>query len=228
MTAPFHFPTEYGKLGNWPGSIGPVEAQTIFIEASKMPAGSQLVELGFDGGRTTVALHWAANIAGAHVTSIGVANDQTGLWFRRAQTAFKFKNVTGHESLAPMPCDLIVINPSVSMDLPSVRQWVSMLRKDGIVIRIGARENLGPEFKELAAMQTLAVYQKLYATGGVIKRAIDNVVADLSAPSVVDKNRGPKVRSIRGGKERVRDGNSSDTAVHDAVEPDKGPELLPS
>ena len=212
MGAPFHFPTEYGKLGNWPGSLGAVQAQTLLMEAVTHGRDERFVELGFDGGRTTIVLSWAAREVGARVDSTAVRHDETGLWFRRAHVVFKMsERVQGHEALAPFPADLIVINPSVPISLNEVGEWLRLANNGASIVRIGPDDvgELGT-FKRTITSPGVNVWKKL-TDGGAMERAIENVVSEFSENKRVhlDSNQHAKIRSLRGGKERIRVGGGA-------------------
>lgn len=233
MSKPFHLPSEFGKLGNWLGSLNFNQAQTILIEASQRPQGAKFVELGFDGGRSTVVLNWAASQVGASIDVVSVTDPEASLWFKRAVLLFKMdrKLVVGHMDLAPKPCDLLLINPGVARVLPAVFDWLRLVDLGGVVISVG--EPLGaPEggFKRVVQQPGLEVYHREQNTERIINRAIDSVVKEFSkkGDGPLDNNQRAKLHGLRGGKKRDGEGNGADTKVHAPVEPDQGSELLPS
>lgn len=237
MSAPFHFPTEYGRMGNWPGSIGPNQAQALLIEAVTHKAGAKFVELGFDGGRTTIALNWAIrDLADAHLFVAPVMNDETGLWFRRAQILHRMdsEKVTGHETLEPFSADLIVMNPA----MPFAHRWVELAPAGASIAIIGKERGDATGMQEVLSQPGITIWKKLAGPSHAIERAISSVVDEFSENKpgggfegktvLLDSNHRAKIHSLRRGKERPRDGDSADTKVHAPVDADQGSELLSS
>ncbi len=226
MSAPFHFPSEYGRIGNWPGSIGPNQAQALFVEAMTHKKGAKFVELGFDGGRTTVVLNWAArDIEDSHIYCLAVANDETGLWFRRTQILHKLK-ASGHESLEPFACDMLVLNSSASLAMPVVNDWLRATASGAVVVRLGNHEEIGKDFTESLRAPGVTIWRKnAVIPSHVFNKAIDNVVASIKS---VDKNPNFKVRSLHKRDERHRNTDGTGAELHAPVDADQGSKLLSS
>jgi len=223
MSAPFHFPSEYGKIGNWPGSLGPNQAQALFMEAVTHKKGAIFVELGFDGGRTTIVLNWAAReIEDAKIFSASVKQDETGLWFRRAQVVFKMACAVGQELLKPFPADMLVMNPSMPFD----HEWIDIAPVGASIIRIGEAPPAVNALKEIVRAPGITIWHKLVEPKHVINRAIDTVVSEFTASSPMDKNTRAKIHSLRDRKERPRNRDGTDTELHDPVAADQGDKLL--
>lgn len=230
MSAPFHFPTEYGKVGNWPGSLGPMEAQALLLEAMTHKPGAKFVELGFDGGRTTIALNWAARDLGAQIFCLPVGQDESGLWFKRASILFSMdrEKVTAHEALAPFAADLIVMNPNQ----PVAQDWIDLAPVGASIVALGARKiNATGAIKETLSQPFITIFKKIAEPTRAIDRAIATVVDHFSENKTarpLDNNQRAKIHSLRRDKKRSSDGNGTDTQVHEAVAANKGSELLPS
>lgn len=227
MSKPFHFPTEYGKMGQWPGSLGPNEAQAILLHAVNVKPGGKFVELGFDGGRATIVLNWAARDLGASIDVLPVMQDESGLWFQRASILFRFeRRVRAHEKLEPFPADLIVMNPVV----PSAPAWTEIANPGAIVIKVGAfldKEPVEPHYKVVLNQPGLVILQNTGA-GHVVERAIESVVGEFTKKGPDNGDLRAKIRSLREDKKRPRARDGADSKLHAVMDADKGPELQSS
>lgn len=216
MNQPFNFPIEYGKIGNWPGTINHLQAQFLYSYGVQCKPGARFVEVGFDGGRTTIALGWAAYEIGATIEPIDVAPGAMRFWLNRAVSLFRIKLAS-----SPAPSDLIVINAGA----PISDSLLKSLHPGAVVIKLGsAGESPSREFIELHRTQGQVVVWQKTNEAQIVNAAIDKVVGDVSAvaeavenirPSghVMDAGGSPKVRSLRGDKERNRDRGGADTPL---------------
>jgi len=214
MNPPLNFPVEYGKLGNWPGTINPVQAQVIYSFAARLPKEANIIELGFDGGRTTIVLTWAAREISAIIDVLDVKQGAMRFWFNRVASLFGRTPIRAHEEVVPLfTAHMIVLNAGVSIE--SASRWIRALRPGGFVVKIGqAGTPAGLDLIELANVNGQVIAWQKNDTANIVNRAIDNVVGEMSQGGAVeplDKDRGSKVRSLRGDKERKgnRDGTDS-------------------
>ena len=145
-TKPFDFPKTWGKLGNWPGTIGPQAALALLQEIAKLPSGSSVVEFRFDGGRTSAVVGWGCK-AGGHagvVTGSPSPDGMSEVWFNRLLMLFDLGGVL-HREYAPRPyaATMLVVNPGYTVPA----EWLAAL-KDGARIFYVAEARC--EIKEIA------------------------------------------------------------------------------
>ena len=205
MNQPFSFPIEYGKIGNWPGTINPMQAQILYSYAVQCKPGARFVEVGFDGGRTTIALGWAAFAIDATIEPIDVAPGAMQFWLNRAMSLFHIKLAN-----SPAPSDLIVVNA----DAPLPDSLLKSLHPGAVVIKLGnAGESPSREFIELHRTQgQITVWQKTNEAQ-IVNAAIDKVVGDMQPERGMDTGGSSKIRSLRGDKERNRDRGGTDSPL---------------
>lgn len=127
---PFNFAQMYGRLGNWPGTLGPQAAQALLAEIAKLPKGSSVVEIRFDGGRTSAVIGWGCK-AGGHVgivTGAPTENGMSEVWFNRLWTLFEFDKVLFREfEPKPYAVDMIVVNAGYQVS----EEWKRALKPGG-------------------------------------------------------------------------------------------------
>ena len=134
-TKPFDFPKTWGKLGNWPGTIGPQSALALLQEIAKLPKGSSIVEFRFDGGRTSAVVGWGCK-AGGHVGIVTGAPSQDGMsevWFNRLLMLFELGGFL-HREYAPKPyaASMLVVNPGYVVP----EEWRAALKGGGIIFYV--------------------------------------------------------------------------------------------
>lgn len=139
-TKPLNFPLLYGKLGNWPGTMGPQAAAMLLAEIAKLPQGSTIVEYCFDGGRTSAVIGWGCK-AGGHSALIAGNPSPDGMsevWFNRLVTLFDLRSVLeryqGTEIIYADISDvsIIVLNPGFA--LPD--DWRNALKVGGKIFYV--------------------------------------------------------------------------------------------
>ena len=145
-TKPFDFPKTWGKLGNWPGTIGPQAASALLQEIAKLPKGSSIVEFRFDGGRTSAVVGWGCK-AGGHVGVVTGSPSPDGMsevWFNRLMMMFDLGGIL-HREYAPQPyaADMIVVNPGYHV----TDEWRAALKPGGKIFYV--REGRCEEKKEI-------------------------------------------------------------------------------
>ncbi len=137
--AVFNFAKNWGKLGNWPGSLTPHEAKMIMGECAKLPRGSTLVDMGFDGGRTTIVLGWIAQMSSSRVLALGpeIPQLQTERWFQKLTALFSLRQVVKREfECAPFPIEVIVVSPMV---IEVAEDWIAAIKPGGLLIYVRPR-----------------------------------------------------------------------------------------
>ena len=220
MSAPFNFPHEYGKLGNWPGSINANQAQTLLMQASNQNQGAKFVELGFDGGRTTIVLNWAASQLDASIDCVSVVDNESIIWFNRARILHRMnrEKVTAHVNPSPFACDLLVINAGVSPMIHATNDWYEAMPIGGIIVALGAGElGLG---EKVLSNQGVSIYIK--PGPKLIDKVIDNVVNEFSKPKLVAVDNGTAFHGGGGSRKRFRKGDGADSEIHEAVVANEG------
>ena len=220
MSAPFNFPKEYGRMGNWPGSINANQAQALFMQALNQKPNARFVELGFDGGRTTIVLNWAASQLDAAIDSVSVADPESIIWFNRALTLHRMnrEKVKAHVELKPFACDMLVINPGVSIDLPAIDDWYALMPPGGTVV-VFNNDNFARGEKILNALG-IAVYIK--PTVKVMDRIIGNVVNEFSKEKSMAMDNVTALHGGSGSRKRLRKGDGTDSEVHAPVVANEG------
>jgi hypothetical protein len=132
--AVFNFAQKWGTLGNWPGSLQPHEARIIMGQCAKLPRNSTLVDLGFDGGRTTIALGWIAQMSGAHVLALGpeIPQIDSERWFFKLIALFDLRRIVKREiECDPFAVDVVVVSPMV---IEIAKEWVHAVKPGGLLI----------------------------------------------------------------------------------------------
>ena len=221
MSAPFNFPREFGKMGNWPGSIDANQAQILLVQALNMKPKAKFVELGFDGGRTTIVLNWAAQQLEATIDCVSNGDNDGLLWFNRACVLHRLNReaVKLHGKLAPFACDLLAVNPEASLDQSTIKSWYAAMPSGGIVVSFGGVNDLGIPNRTVG-VPGVSVYVKPGAT--VMDKVINHVVGELSKPKLVAVDNGAALHGGSGSAKRLRKGNGADPEVHAPVVANEG------
>ena len=219
MSAPFNFPREYGKLGNWPGTINANQAQVLLMQALGNKQNAKFVELGFDGGRTTIVLNWAASQLDATIDCVSVVDPESILWFNRACMLHRMDRgkVRSHVDLAPFACNMLVINASVSPSLPAIKQWYDAMDLGGAVVTFNGDLGLG---EKILGNHGMAVYIK--PGPKIIDKVLDNVVSEFSKPKLVALDNGSALHGGGSDRKRDRKRNGTDPEVHAPVVASEG------
>lgn len=223
MSAPFDFQKAYGKLGNWPGSIGVLAAQTVYMFASQCAPNSKFVEVGFDGGRTTIALNWAASVLDAKII-VGVGPEGTG-WLNKAIQLYKMHGRVSMVQQVPGDADLYVFNARAAID----NKDVEMIKPNAIIIKIGTVNLNDARLSLISQSPEVTVWQR---TGQdlIVNKAIDSVVNEIGGEKIValDAHRSAELHSGSKNPKRHRGGGSADNKVHAIVDANKAAEPLSS
>jgi hypothetical protein len=159
--AVFNFAKNWGKLGDWRGSLSPHEAKMIMGECAKLPRGSTLVDLGFDGGRTTIVLGWIAQMSNSHVLALGpeIRQLNTEVWFQKAVALFSLRQIVKREfECAPFPIEVIVVSPMV---IEVAEDWIAAIKPGGLLIYVRPRtEPDVPGFEMFAAKDGVFILKR--------------------------------------------------------------------
>ena len=172
MTTPFDFPRMYGKLGNWPGSIGPQAAMVLLQEIAKLPKGSSIIEFRFDGGKTSAVIGWGCK-AGGHVGIVTGSPSPDGMsevWFNRLVMLFDLGGIL-HREYAPNPyaADMLVVNPGYHV----TDEWRAALKVGGKIfhvaeVRCETKEAIPELVQERGAVEDSENSEKPTAKGRLI------------------------------------------------------------
>lgn len=221
MSAPFDFPREYGKLGNWPGSINFTQAQTLLVNAVNLKRGAKFVELEFDGGRTTVVLNWAAKQLDATIDCVAAPDNDSVLWFNRALVLHGMNRGKAQlrANVTPFACDLLVVNAGSLQKKALVNDWYAAMPSGGTMIAFGDAAALDFPNKTLA-VPGVAVFVK--PGKAVMDKVIDHVVSEFSKPKLMAVDNGTPLRSGGGSGKRIRKGDGADPEVHAPVVANEG------
>ena len=175
--------TAYGRLGIWPGDMGPQEADIIFTEAMKCRDGATFLEINPQGGRTTAILGTAAKNLGG---KLYVASDPTKtnheeqLWLGRAITLHGLRGITSILADTANPTIRAAMNGS---GLDFVLLNGDFARTDFLPINVG----------------TVVVQRKSSADVKRAEKMVDARPA-ISVWRITEEQPGPELTVIDGGK----------------------------
>ena len=180
---PLSFPNLIARLGNWPGVLTVNAAQILLQRISELPEKSLILQLGFDGGRTTIVAGMAAKEYGHTVEVVGMSPDDkmSALWYGRAIKLFDIEKIVTRSNAVNATDSNMLIASDWG---PSIGEWIDRLKIGGALCLIGRATSaaLTAPFQRIVQIDSeIAVWDKIEASKAIEVESISQSALNGSA-----------------------------------------------